>query len=156
MEVATKAEVEQLLRDMGLSMTDFSAVDQAPSLEEAHRQFAALKEKIKRGFNKMALELHPDRTGNDPVKTERFKLLLSLKADLDKLQVNPNGAGARQVPIPVPVAPFRQHVVINYYHVRPVQPPARSVAPQQRAYSTATMSPGGTPFVPGVIFARVR
>lgn len=144
---------------MGIVPEDFHAVRTAPSFAEAEKRFAELKEKFKKAFNKMALKLHPDHTGNDPVKTERFKLLCKVKADFDKLSLESPQARPPQVPVvPYPTRPFQQVVVVQYYNSPGVPGAIRTQpSPAQRAYRTATMHPGtGGTFVPGVIIGRVR
>lgn len=63
------------LRELGAGEDVISGIVYAPSREEAERRLAAMKQVVKVRFRASALELHPDRTGGDPVKTERFKLL---------------------------------------------------------------------------------
>lgn len=143
-----RTEAERLLRDLGLTPADFQAVRLARTREDAEARFSVLKEKIRVGFRRLSFELHPDRTGNDPEKTERFKQLIELKAELDKLQL--------PVQRPVPAANVRRVVVVNYYngpfttattthsHARPSGPPSPG-----RTQATVTMHPSGVPFVRG-------
>lgn len=52
----------------------------SPDTKETHYSILgvsdkASREEIKKAYRKLSLELHPDRTQNDPIKTERFKKL---------------------------------------------------------------------------------
>lgn len=70
---------------LGLRQEDFRAVETAPSFEEGVRRLDELKGRVKKAFRRVALELHPDRTNNDPAKTEDFKLASSAADEIDKL-----------------------------------------------------------------------
>lgn len=105
---------------MGLRPEDFQAVRLAPNPEEAGRLFANLKERFKAGFKKLAFELHPDRTGGDPQKTEDFKALIQLREGFDKFQVPtyvPESAKVYSSTIVFnnPPSTPKKKVVIHYY-----------------------------------------
>jgi hypothetical protein len=59
------------------------------NLEEGNRVFDGLKQEAKKLFKKLALELHPDRTQNDPEKTERFKVLVQVMEAIEQLRLQP-------------------------------------------------------------------
>jgi hypothetical protein len=81
----TDAQISQAMQLLGLSQGDFQAVQRAPSFEVAQQRLTELKERAKKGFRKVALVLHPDRTNNDPDKTEAFKLVAAVVDDIEKL-----------------------------------------------------------------------
>ena len=81
----TDAQISQAMSLLGLSQGDFQAVQRAPSFEVAQQRLAELKERTKKQFRKVALVLHPDRTNNDPDKTEAFKLVAAVVDDIEKL-----------------------------------------------------------------------
>lgn len=70
---------------LGLSQNDFRAIEHAPSFEAGQQRLADFKERAKKQFRKAALELHPDRTNNDPAKTDDFKLVAAVADDIEKL-----------------------------------------------------------------------
>lgn len=72
---------------LGLQQADFRAVEQAPSFEVAAQRLNELKARTKKQFRKVALELHPDRTNNDPVKTEDFKLVSAAVEDIERISM---------------------------------------------------------------------
>jgi hypothetical protein len=72
-----------------------------------------LKERVRKNFRRLALELHPDRTGGDPVKTERFKLLVSVKDEFEKLQLAPSPAHP-QIVRPPTAPPVRVVRVVSW------------------------------------------
>lgn len=69
-------EVEALMAELGLrDLRGFlQGLGQFP-FEEAGARLADMQAAIKKAWKTKALELHPDRTGDDPEKTEKFKRL---------------------------------------------------------------------------------
>jgi hypothetical protein len=122
----------KLLLEMGITVESLREVDQAPSLAVASSKLEALKLRFKREFNRLALSLHPDQTGGDPKKTEKFKRLCQLKVEFETLQAKePTVAPTEDDLTPPPIR-------IRYYPVaRKVDP----VSPDQKAYRTANMTP---------------
>jgi len=80
-------QLEQAMRDLGLTVETHARIRSAPSFEEAVVRLDALKVSARRRFHKLALELHPDRTGGDPAKTERFRTLAQVMDQLDRMQI---------------------------------------------------------------------
>lgn len=83
---------EQLMRAMallGVSPQDFDAIERATSSEEAERLLGELKVRAKKRFKQLAMELHPDRTNNDPAKTEDFKLVSNALEELERIAFAP-------------------------------------------------------------------
>jgi len=77
----------EMLRSLGVQYpADFRAVEQMP-FEQGVKALDELKERIRKNYRKLAFELHPDRTGNDPEKTERFKALAQLWGQVEKMQL---------------------------------------------------------------------
>ena len=81
-----RAEAAQALLELGISPGDIAKIRSAP-LPMAKELLARLKAQARKQYKKLALELHPDRTGGDPAKTERFTLLTRIFEDFNKLQV---------------------------------------------------------------------
>lgn len=81
----TDAQVLRAMFLLGLGQGDFQAVQTAPTFEEGVKRLDDLKARAKKAFKKAALDLHPDRTNNDPAKTEDFKLVSSAVDEIDKL-----------------------------------------------------------------------
>jgi hypothetical protein len=100
-----KATRIRCLQDLGIVVpNDFLAIQRAP-IAEAEKLLIALKTKVKHNFHRLCLELHPDVNGGDQAKTERFKSLAIIKAEVDKIGVHERPT---QVLQPTPVAaPFR-------------------------------------------------
>lgn len=48
-----------------------------------------LKDQVKHTFRKLALELHPDRTGGDEAKTALFKELVQAREAFENIEVRP-------------------------------------------------------------------
>lgn len=96
----------EALQDLGVRVPeDFNQIQQAP-IAQARKMLADLKDRVKHAFKKLAVELHPDKTGNDPVKTEKFKLLVQVREAFDQIDIQP-----RPLPAPMPVMYWRAPVV---------------------------------------------
>jgi len=104
----TDAQVVRAFNMLEIRPEDFRAVEQAPSFEECQLRLAALKERVNKRWKQLALTLHPDKTNNDPAKTEDFKLVSAAVDEFDKMQV-----GRAPPPRPMP-----QHVTIRVSFVR--------------------------------------
>jgi hypothetical protein len=88
-------KVQAVLRDLGVQPIELEAL-RGCTLEEGQRKLIELKERVRRNYKHLAFELHPDRTDSDPEKTEKFKLLGTIRDEFEKLQL-------QAMPQPVPV-----------------------------------------------------
>ena len=69
----TQRELLTGLVELGISQRQIVSAMQAPGgVVEANERLDALKVEARRAFKRKALELHPDRTGDDEVKAEMF------------------------------------------------------------------------------------
>lgn len=132
---------------MGLRPEDFQAVRLAPSPEVAAKLLGDLKERFRSGFKKLAFELHPDRTGGDPQKTEDFKALIQLREGFERLQVPeyapepPAKVYSSTTVFNNPPPPPKRKVVIHYY---PRSEGGRAtVTTEESAGRVAGMAPRG-------------
>lgn len=105
-----QAKVLQAVEALGITVADVEGIRRSP-FPQAQTMLQALKDRAKKNYKKLAFELHPDRTNNDPVKTDLFKVLGQVLADIEKLQVRPP---------PPPIV--RQQVAVHWVQV------ARTVA----------------------------
>ena len=92
------ATVRAILADLGVQQADMDAIRRCP-LDEGKHKLEELKERVHKNYKRLAFELHPDRTGNDPEKTERFKLIGAIREDFAKLQLQ---AMPQRMPMRVP------------------------------------------------------
>ena len=74
---------------LGIRDGDLQFCMSHPDIDECRRRLAELQERAKKNYKQCALELHPDRTGDDPVKTELFKLVASIWASVSKMELEP-------------------------------------------------------------------
>lgn len=79
-------KVQEIMRALGVMPADMDALRRLP-LEQAKIHLEQLKERVRKNYRQLAFELHPDRTGGDPEKTERFKLVGTIKDEFEKLQI---------------------------------------------------------------------
>jgi hypothetical protein len=100
----------QALTDLGITRDDIHALRTLP-FEVAVKRLEELKERVRKNFKALALALHPDRTGGDPVKTERFKVISSIKDEFEKLQLQPPRPVQQAPVMVVPVMPVPMRVV---------------------------------------------
>jgi hypothetical protein len=81
-----RKEVKDRLAEMGVTERKLRHAQAATTQEAGEQRLEDLKAVCKEGFRKLALELHPDVTGNDPEKTARFKRLKSIYESFQKAQ----------------------------------------------------------------------
>lgn len=111
-----QAIIFRLLGKLGVTAEDLGRVQALPYPESA-RLLGELKERVKKNWRKLAGELHPDVTGNDPEKTEEFVRLNRVREDFEKLVVAPR----------VVFVPFRR--------------PSYAARPFTNSATTTTVSP---------------
>lgn len=88
MHILQTREGIEALRDLGVTTADLDRVRQTP-FPQSKKMLADLKYRVKHAFRKLAVALHPDQTGGDPVKTERFRLIVQVKEAFDRMEVVP-------------------------------------------------------------------
>jgi hypothetical protein len=113
----TPSHGQALLRQLGVEVEDVERLHRVPH-RDAIKLLNVLKEKVRRNWKKLAFELHPDRTGNDPAKTRLFRDLNTLREKFEQMQV-----------LAPPVTPPPQEVIfvpptpgVVYGSVRPMAP----------------------------------
>jgi hypothetical protein len=74
---------EQIQKVMELLGVDQSDVLRAHSCARTHE---ALNRQLKRAYRKLALELHPDRTGGDEEKSRLFQLATRMVEEIRMIQ----------------------------------------------------------------------
>lgn len=116
MDAAERASIEAGLLALGVTPNDFNAVRVEPSFEGATAALERVKEKVRKAYKKLAFELHPDRTGNDPAKTELFKAVSKIRAEIDALTIE-------RGPLPVPVPVGIPVIIIQYGYGGVGRPP---------------------------------
>ena len=100
----------EMLRMLGVNLpVNFRTIEQMPFVEGL-LALEALKERVRKNYKKLAFESHPDRTGNDPEKTERFKMATAVRDKIEKVRLR--RAPPPPPPMPVPVI----HVQRVYFH----------------------------------------
>jgi len=88
--VPTNLQLALAFSQLGISPEDFIRIKRAPTHDRACRLIEALKARAKVAYRRAALELHPDRNGGDRAKTEQFKLLATIYAEIEKMQPPPS------------------------------------------------------------------
>lgn len=144
MKPEDRQRIERGLRALGISSGDFQAIRTATTLEVAQATLEAVKVKVRKAYKKLALDLHPDRTNGDPEKTDLFRVVTSVKNDIEALTID------RALP-PPPPQPMVPVIVIQYNGVGrppPGHPAANGGVRQWRhgagsATTTVTMWPAG-------------
>lgn len=131
-------QTDALLMLLGVNPQEVARLPSVPH-EIGVRLLADLKERVRRNWRKLAFELHPDRTSNDPEKTATFRALLALKDKFEQLTL-PEVRPVRPAPVtaytsttPMPPTPG---VVYGQVRVRPPRAPAR-----RPGHVAATMKP---------------
>jgi DnaJ domain len=97
----TQQQMQTGLARLGVTPQDFDLVRRQTSLETAGHLLAELKKKAKTNYKKLALELHPDRTGGDEAKTDEFKHITAVLDEVEKLAVRARPPPPRPNPLGV-------------------------------------------------------
>lgn len=142
MDQVEKEALENGLRAMGITPADFHAVRQARSHEEAVAALAAVKDKVRKAYKKLAFELHPDRNPGDLEKEALFKVIGKIRTDVEALEL-------RTVPL-IPVLPMVPVVFIEFRNFggapRGPAPPGQQHKVGDVATTTVTQWPAGVSF----------
>jgi hypothetical protein len=140
--------VVEILGLLGVNYpSDLQAIERMP-FEQGTKVLADLKERVRKGYKRLAFELHPDRTGNDPEKTERFKLLAQIRDRIEKITIQ-----QRQPPPQIQIRPPQpgQQVIFMRVPMGVIfRHPAVTMNVQGKAgnqTSTTHFGPGGPAFV---------
>ena len=83
----TEEQLAEVFWHLGIGPHDFLHLRRSPSLVEARARLQGLKDRAHRERKRLALELHPDRTGGDEAKTELFKRISAVVSELENSQV---------------------------------------------------------------------
>jgi len=102
------------LKELGITVADLQEVQRLP-FPQAQKMLASLKDRAKQNFRRLIKELHPDTNGGDAVKTEWLRILILVKAELDKIEVPAPRPPVRHVPTPM----IRQQPAIGVRWVNP-------------------------------------
>lgn len=82
--------IEQAKRDLGVTEEAIGfRLRQCRSFQEQVAVLDDLKREAKKTYRRLAFDLHPDRTGGDEVKLERFKALSRVMEAIEQLQIRP-------------------------------------------------------------------
>lgn len=134
---------QAVLQLLGVSAAEVEGLRNLP-YPDACTKLEALKERVRKNWRRLAFELHPDRTGNDPDKTALFRALALMRERFEQMTL----------PVPVyrtatarpPVQPTTQHTA----HQTPPTPGVVFRAPRPQppkpmrpnvGFVTATMKP---------------
>jgi hypothetical protein len=104
-EARNPAKVQAVLSELGVPPAELELVRKLPS-EAARAKLEELKARVAKNYRKVVFKYHPDRGGDEAT----FKLVGTIKADFEKLQVQPGA--------PPPV--MRARVVMQPMTVRVV------------------------------------
>jgi hypothetical protein len=81
-------KLAQALIDLGVTPAAIHQIRYAP-FPQAQELLKRLKEQAKKAFRRLALELHPDRTGGDTEKAARFAFLTTVIKQVEAMEVPP-------------------------------------------------------------------
>ena len=116
--------IQDLLRHLGVLPTEVENL-YTLAYPEATKLLGVLKDRVRRNWRKLAFELHPDRTNNDPEKTRQFRALLALKDRFEQLTL-PEPRSAHPDPSTLyTTMPPTPGVIYGQVRVRPPRPSQR-------------------------------
>jgi len=119
------------LAELGILPQDIAVVRSVP-FPQAQVHLQGLKVKAKKAYKMLALDLHPDRTGGDPVKAEKFQLLTEVLDTFERFKIEP----------PAPIVARVFFPPIKFYPV-PVPRSSETMRSQNVASYIANMLPRG-------------
>jgi len=76
----------EALSALGLQQADFERLCRLP-FDRAVKQLQELQLRARKSFRRLALELHPDRTGGNEEKTRRFLTIKAVYEEVSQLKV---------------------------------------------------------------------
>jgi len=135
-----QATAVRFLARLGVMPMDIERLRRTP-YAQAVSNLDALKATVKGNWKKLAFDLHPDRTGNDPVLTEEFKSLTEVKDAFLKIEVQ----------APQPVAPQQVHQVV-FVHMTTV----RTAATTATSYNVRPSTGGHARPINGYHFVNMK
>ena len=109
------------MTELGIMPNELQSIQGLPLLE-GQRRLEEIKERVHKNYKRLAFELHPDRTGNDPAKTEHFKLVGAVKDDFDKLKLEARQVHHQPPPPPMNMQQVRVVRVVSWASARPGGP----------------------------------
>lgn len=78
------------MRELGLAPSDFQIIESAPTYPDKCRLLEELKEKVRKGFKRAALRLHPDIPENrTEEKSELFRIVRQAVDEVGNLAIRP-------------------------------------------------------------------
>ena len=110
----TPPVIVEVFRLFGVNFpADLQAIERLP-YNQGVKALASLKDRVRKGYKHLAFELHPDRTGDDPVKTEQFKLLAQVRDQVEKMELQPPSQVKAMPPPPAVVVHRTQTVSFRH------------------------------------------
>jgi phage-related protein len=80
----TDEQIVTVMAGLGITQADLSRA----SMSE--RSLQALQRRVKKAYRKLVMELHPDRTNDDPDKARLFQLAGKVVEEIEKMDAHPN------------------------------------------------------------------
>lgn len=75
----TDTELEKALRQFKIKRSEFAVTDPVA--------LKVLQDKVRKNFRSAAQRLHPDKTNNDPEKTELFRIVCEFAKEVSELYI---------------------------------------------------------------------
>ena len=88
------ARLAQAMAVLGLSPTDFMAVEQAAPWE-GPALVREIQARARRAYKRAVLTLHPDKNGGDAEKTDLFRDVTEVLSEIDELRYIPRRTAAK-------------------------------------------------------------
>jgi hypothetical protein len=105
-----QAQTLTALDRLGVTRVDLDRVQRTP-YPASKAILDELKSRVRSNWKRLAFDLHPDRTGNDPDKTALFTMLNQVQREFESLEIQPRMVPMRVVVVQHWGQPFTPGVV---------------------------------------------
>lgn len=75
-------QIREVMDRFGITQSDILYA------QNSYKTLSALKARAKKAYRRLALEWHPDRAKDDPIKTKLFQLATHVVKEIEAMEVN--------------------------------------------------------------------
>lgn len=123
---------------LGVTVEELEAIERAP-FRQGEELLKRMKIRVSKAYKRLASQLHPDRTGGDPEKTELFTLVTRVAKELSRRTARPDPPQLQLAPVKnAPTSSAKPTMRVN---IRRVPVPSSGARSREMAAKIAKMRP---------------